>query len=137
MPPWIDDKPVYTGERMSAIFQNIETRTLLQLIADQSGKNIIVTDSVKGSVTLRLERVPWDQVLDMVLQMQGLDKRVQDNVIIVGPTEELAAREKARLAASKDIQDLAPLRVVQRQSVPGRRESTRGNPRRVVDRPAR
>ena len=105
-----DEKPMYTGERMSANFQDIETRTLLQLIADQSGKNIFVTDSVKGSVTLRLETVPWDQVLDLVLQLQGLDKRVQDNVIIVGPTEELANREKAALAARKDIQDLAPLR---------------------------
>lgn len=105
-----DEKPVYTGERMSANFQDIETRTLLQLIADQSGKNIFVTDSVKGSVTLRVDRVPWDHVLDLVLQLQGLDKRVQDNVIIVGPTEELAGREKAALAARKDIQDLAPLR---------------------------
>jgi type IV pilus assembly protein PilQ len=105
-----DEKPVYSGERMSANFQDIETRTLLQLIADQSGKNIFVTDSVKGSVTLRVDRVPWDQVLDLVLQLQGLDKRVQDNVIIVGPTEELANREKAALAARKDIQDLAPLR---------------------------
>ena len=106
----VDEKPVYSGERMSANFQDIETRTLLQLIADQSGKNIFVTDSVKGSVTLRVDRVPWDQVLDLVLQLQGLDKRVQDNVIIVGPTEELANREKAALAARKDIQDLAPLR---------------------------
>ena len=105
-----EEKPVYTGERMSANFQDIETRTLLNLIAGQSGKNIFVTDSVKGSVTLRVDRVPWDQVLDLVLQLQGLDKRVQDNVIIVGPTEELANREKARLAANKDIQDLAPLR---------------------------
>jgi type IV pilus assembly protein PilQ len=105
-----EEKPIYTGERMSANFQDIETRTLLQLIADQSGKNIFVTDSVKGSVTLRVDRVPWDHVLDLVLQLQGLDKRVQDNVIIVGPTEELANREKAALAARKDIQDLAPLR---------------------------
>jgi type IV pilus assembly protein PilQ len=105
-----EEKPVYSGERMSANFQDIETRTLLQLIADQSGKNIFVTDSVKGSVTLRVDRVPWDHVLDLVLQLQGLDKRVQDNVIIVGPTEELANREKAALAARKDLQDLAPLR---------------------------
>jgi type IV pilus assembly protein PilQ len=105
-----EEKPVYTGERMSATFQDIETRTILQLIADQSGKNIMITDSVRGSMTLRVDRVPWDQVLDMVLQLQGLDKRVQDNVIIVGPTDELANREKAALAARKDVQDLAPLR---------------------------
>jgi type IV pilus assembly protein PilQ len=101
----VDEKPVYTGERMSATFQDIPTRTLLQLIAETSGKNIFVTDSVAGNVSL-----PWDQVLDIVLQLEGLDKRVQDNVILVGPTEELANREKARMAATKDIQDLAPLR---------------------------
>jgi type IV pilus assembly protein PilQ len=106
----VDEKPVYTGERMSATFQDIPTRTLLQLIAETSGKNIFVTDSVAGNVSLRVDRVPWDQVLDIVLQLEGLDKRVQDNVILVGPTEELANREKARMAATKDIQDLAPLR---------------------------
>jgi type IV pilus assembly protein PilQ len=106
----VSDKPVYSGERMSATFQDVPTRTLLQLIAETSGKNIFVTDSVSGSVTLRVDSVPWDQVLDLVLQLEGLDKRVQDNVIIVGPTEELANREKAALAAKKDIQDLAPLR---------------------------
>ncbi|MET0279500.1 MAG: type IV pilus secretin PilQ [Steroidobacteraceae bacterium] len=106
----VDDKPAYTGERMSANFQDIDTRTLLQLIADTSGRNIVVSDSVTGSVTLRLTNVPWDQVLDIVLRTKGLDKRVHDNVIIVGPTEELANREKAELAARKDVQDLAPLR---------------------------
>jgi type IV pilus assembly protein PilQ len=106
----VDEKPVYSGERMSANFQDVETRTILQLIADNSGKSIMVTDSVKGSMTLTMNRIPWDQALDLVLQLQGLDKRVQDNVIIVGPTEELANREKARLAANKDIQELAPLR---------------------------
>jgi type IV pilus assembly protein PilQ len=106
----VEEKPTYSGERMSANFQDIDTRTLLQLIADTSGKNIFVSDSVTGSVTLRVDRVPWDQVLDMVLQLKGLDKRVNDNVIMVGPTEELANREKATLAARKDIQDLAPLR---------------------------
>lgn len=106
----LDEKPVYTGERMSANFQDIDTRTLLQLIADTSGRNIVVSDSVSGSVTLRLQNVPWDQVLDIVLRTKGLDKRVNDNVIIVGPTEELANREKAELAARKDVQELAPLR---------------------------
>jgi type IV pilus assembly protein PilQ len=105
-----EEKPVYTGERMTANFQNIDTRTLLQLIADTGGKNIVITDSVTGSVTLRLNNVPWDQVLDIVLRTKGLDKRVQDNVIIVGPTQELANQEKAQLAARKDVQDLAPLR---------------------------
>src|ERR1700722_17866324 len=105
-----DDKPQYTGERLTLNFQEIETRAVLQLLADASGQNIVVSDSVNGNVTLRLQNVPWDQALDIVLRTKGLDKRRQDNVIIVAPQEELAAREKADLAAKKDIQELAPLR---------------------------
>lgn len=105
-----DDKPQYTGERLTLNFQEIETRAVLQLLADASGQNIVVSDSVQGNVTLRLQNVPWDQALDIVLRTKGLDKRKQDNVIIVAPQEELAAREKAELAAKKDIQELAPLR---------------------------
>jgi type IV pilus assembly protein PilQ len=104
------DKPVYTGERLTLNFQDIETRAVLQLLADASGQNIVVSDSVQGSVTLRLQNVPWDQALDIVLRTKGLDKRRNDNVIIVAPTEELASREKAELAARQDVQDLAPLR---------------------------
>jgi type IV pilus assembly protein PilQ len=106
----VEDKREYTGERLTLNFQDIETRAVLQLLADASGQNIVVSDSVKGSVTLRLQNVPWDQALDIVLRTQGLDKRRQDNVIIVAPTEELAVREKSELAARKDIQELAPLR---------------------------
>jgi type IV pilus assembly protein PilQ len=105
-----DDKPQYTGERLTLNFQEIETRAVLQLLADASGQNIVVSDSVTGNVTLRLQNVPWDQALDIVLRTKGLDKRKQDNVIIVAPQEELASREKADLAAKKDIQELAPLR---------------------------
>ncbi len=105
-----DEKPQYTGERLTLNFQEIETRAVLQLLADASGQNIVVSDSVSGNVTLRLQNVPWDQALDIVLRTKGLDKRRQDNVIIVAPQEELAAREKADLAAKKDIQELAPLR---------------------------
>ena len=105
-----DDKPVYTGERVTLNFQDIETRAVLQLLADTSGQNIVVSDSVTGNLTLRLQNVPWDQAIDIVLRTKGLDKRKQDNVIIVAPSEELAAREKADLAARKDIQELAPLR---------------------------
>ncbi len=105
-----EEKPKYTGERLTLNFQDIETRAVLQLLADASGQNIVVSDSVRGSVTLRLQNVPWDQALDIVLRTKGLDKRKQDNVIIVAPQEELAAREKAELAAKKDIQELAPLR---------------------------
>jgi len=105
-----EEKPVYTGERLTLNFQEIETRAVLQLLADASGQNIVVSDSVNGNVTLRLQNVPWDQALDIVLRTKGLDKRRQDNVIIVAPQDELAAREKADLAARKDLQELAPLR---------------------------
>ena len=105
-----EEKRVYTGERLTLNFQDIETRAVLQLLADASGQNIVVSDSVQGSVTLRLQNVPWDQALDIVLRTKGLDKRRNDNVIIVAPTEELAAREKAELAARQDVQELAPLR---------------------------
>jgi type IV pilus assembly protein PilQ len=105
-----DDKPVYTGERLTLNFQDIETRAVLQLLADASGQNIVVSDSVTGNVTLRLQNVPWDQALDIVLRTKGLDKRRDDNVIIVAPQAELASREKAELAAKKDVQELAPLR---------------------------
>jgi type IV pilus assembly protein PilQ len=106
----LDEKPQYTGERLTLNFQEIETRAVLQLLADASGQNIVVSDSVNGNVTLRLQNVPWDQALDIVLRTKGLDKRRQDNVIIVAPQEELAAREKADLAAKKDMQELSPLR---------------------------
>lgn len=104
------ERPVYSGEKLTLNFQDIEVRSVLQLLADASGFNIVVPDSVNGSVTLRLQNVPWDQALDIVLRTKGLDKRRQDNVIIVAPAEELAAREKAALSSRRDIQDLAPLR---------------------------
>jgi type IV pilus assembly protein PilQ len=105
-----EEKREYTGEKLNLNFQDIETRAVLQLLADASGQNIVVSDTVQGSVTLRLQNVPWDQALDIVLRTKGLDKRRQENVIIVAPSEELANREKAELAAKKDIQELAPLR---------------------------
>jgi type IV pilus assembly protein PilQ len=104
------DEKVYTGERLTLNFQDIDVRPVLQLLADTSGQNIVVSDSVKGRVTLRLQNVPWDQALDIVLRTKGLDMRRKNNVIIVAPQAELAAQEKAELAAQKDIQDLAPLR---------------------------
>ncbi|MBP6513628.1 MAG: type IV pilus secretin PilQ [Steroidobacteraceae bacterium] len=104
------DKKEYTGERLTLNFQSIDVRAVLQLLADTSGQNIVVSDSVRGNVTLRLQNVPWDQALDIVLKTKGLDMRRQDNVIMVGPQAEIAAREKAELAARKDIQELAPLR---------------------------
>jgi type IV pilus assembly protein PilQ len=101
---------VFTGERLTLNFQDIDVRPLLQLLADTSGQNIVVSDSVKGRVTLRLQNVPWDQALDIVLRTKGLDMRRKDNVILVAPQAELAAHEKAELEAQKDLQELAPLR---------------------------
>ncbi len=105
-----EEKKEYTGERLTLNFQDIDVRSVLQLLADTSGQNIVVSDSVSGNLTLRLQNVPWDQALDIVLRTKGLDKRRQDNVIIIGPTEELANREKAELAARKDVQELSPIR---------------------------
>jgi len=105
-----EEKRHYTGERLTLNFQDIETRAVLQLLADASGQNIVVSDSVRGSVTLRLQNVPWDQALDIVLKTKGLGMRRDGNVIIVAPADELAAREKADLAANKEVQELEPVR---------------------------
>jgi type IV pilus assembly protein PilQ len=105
-----EEKKEYTGERLTLNFQDIDVRSVLQLLADTSGQNIVVSDSVTGNLTLRLQNVPWDQALDIVLRTKGLDKRRQDNVIIIGPTAELASREKAELAARKEVQELSPTR---------------------------
>jgi type IV pilus assembly protein PilQ len=85
---------VYEGERLTLNFQDIETRAVLQLLADVSGRNIVVSDTVQGNVTLRLQGVPWDQALDIVLATKGLDMRENGSVIIVAPAEEIAARER-------------------------------------------
>src|SRR6056297_163650 len=99
----------YEGERVTLKFQDIETRAVLQLLAEISGRNIVVSDTVQGNVTLRLNSVPWDQALDIVLTTKGLDMRQNGNVIIVAPAEEIAAREKADLEAKQAIQELEPL----------------------------
>jgi type IV pilus assembly protein PilQ len=100
----------YTGERLSLNFQNIEVRAVLQLIADFTEKNLVASDTVGGSVTLRLKNVPWDQALDIILRSRGLGKREVGNVMMVAPQEELAAREKLELEAQQQIEELAPLR---------------------------
>jgi type IV pilus assembly protein PilQ len=105
-----DQNREYTGERLTLNFQDLETRAVLQLIADFSGLNIVVSDTVMGSVTLRLQNVPWDQALDIVMTTKGLDMRRNGNVIIVAPAEEIAAREQADLEAKKALQTLEPLR---------------------------
>ena len=98
----------YSGERLSLNFQDIETRAVLQLLAETGGLNIVVSDSVQSSVTLQLNDVPWDQVLDIILVTKGLDMRRDGNVIIVAPAAELAAREQAvlddRLAQQEPLQ---------------------------------
>jgi len=99
----------YAGERLTLNFQDIETRAVLQLLADVSGRNIVVSDTVEGNVTLRLQSVPWDQALDIVLATKGLDKRQNGNVMIIAPSEEIAAREKADLESRKEISELEPL----------------------------
>jgi len=100
----------YKGERLTLNFQDIETRAVLQLLAETSGQNIVVSDTVQGNVTLRLQNVPWDQALDIVLRTKGLDKRQEGNVIYVAPAEELAAREKQMLESQKAMTELAPVR---------------------------
>lgn len=100
----------YTGERISLNFQDIEIRALLQMIADFSGFNVITSDNVKGNVTLRLQNVPWDQALDIILKTKGLDKRQYGNVMLIGPTDEIAAREKVELEGRKQIEELGPLK---------------------------
>ncbi|HXQ30830.1 MAG TPA: type IV pilus secretin PilQ [Steroidobacteraceae bacterium] len=105
-----EEKKEYSGERLTLNFQDIDVRAVLQLLADTSGQNIVVSDTVQGSVTLRLQNVPWDQALDIVMRTKGLAMRRHDNVIIVGPADELANREKAELQARKEVEELAPLR---------------------------
>ncbi len=103
-------KPEYTGERLTLNFQDIAVRAVLQLLADASGQNIVVSNAVHGTETLRLQNVPWDQALHVVLETNGLGDRKEGNVIIVAPQAELAEREKAELAAQNSVQQLEPLR---------------------------
>jgi type IV pilus assembly protein PilQ len=110
LPPELQDKKEYTGERLTLNFQDIETRAVLQLLADTSGQNMVIADTVGGNVTLRLQNVPWDQALDVVMRNKGLDMRKEGNVMLIGPAAEIAAREKQLLAARKEVQELAPLR---------------------------
>lgn len=99
----------YTGERLSLNFQNIEVRAVLQLIADFTGLNVVASDTVSGSITLRLKNVPWDQALDIVLKTRGLGMRKTGNVMLIAPQEELAAREQSELQAQNDKAKLEPL----------------------------
>ena len=100
----------YTGQRLTLNFQDIETRAVLQLLAEVSGLNMVVSDTVTGNVTLRLRNVPWDQALDIVLATRGLDSRQIDNVVMVAPAAEIALREQQDLEAREKLRELTPLR---------------------------
>jgi type IV pilus assembly protein PilQ len=100
----------YSGEKLSLNFQDIDVRSVLQLIADFTDLNLVASDTVSGNITLRLQNVPWDQALDLVLKTKGLDKRKIGNVLLVAPADEIAARERQELEAQKQISELAPLR---------------------------
>ncbi len=104
------DQIAFSGDRLTLNFQDIEVRAVLQLLADFTGLNLVASDSVKGNVTLRLKNVPWDQALDIILKSKGLTMRQKGNVIMIGPTEEIMAREEQELAATQKIEELVPLR---------------------------
>ncbi|MBK7355038.1 type IV pilus secretin PilQ [Propionivibrio sp.] len=100
----------YQGEKLSLNFQNVEVRRLLQVIGEFTGMNMVVSDSVGGSITLILKDVPWDQALDIILQQKGLDMRKNGNVILIAPREEIATKEKLEFESKAQIGDLEPLR---------------------------
>ncbi len=99
----------YQGKPISLNFQDIPVRTVLQIIADFNNLNLVTTDSVSGNITLRLDGVPWEQALDIILKVRGLDKRLDNNILLVAPAEEIAAREKQQLESRNQVADLAPL----------------------------
>ncbi len=99
----------YNGEKLSLNFQDIEVRSVLQLIADFTNLNLVASDTVGGRITLRLQNVPWDQALDLILKTKGLDKRQIGNVLMIGPADEIANRERLELENNRQIEELAPL----------------------------
>jgi type IV pilus assembly protein PilQ len=109
-PSKLTQGPGYSGEKLSLNFQNIEVRALLQVIADFTNFNMVTSDSVTGSVTLRLKDVPWDQALDIILQAKGLGMRKSGNVLWIAPNDEIAAREKQELEAKASVESLETLR---------------------------
>ena len=104
-----DGKVKYTGEKLSLNFQNVEVRSVLQVIADFTGLNIVASDTVTGNLTLRLKDVPWDQALDLIMQTKGLDKRQNGNVIWIAPKDELMTKEKLEFESKNAVADLEPL----------------------------
>jgi len=100
----------FTGEKLSLNFQDIEVRAVLQILADSNEFNLVASDTVNGRITLRLENVPWDQALALVLKTKGLDKRQEGNVLMIAPAAEIAERERQELSTKKQLEELAPLR---------------------------
>jgi type IV pilus assembly protein PilQ len=101
---------LYSGEKLSINFQNIEIRAVLQLIADFTDLNLVAPDTVAGNITLRLKNVPWDQALEIIMKTKGLDSRLIGNVLMVAPAADLAAREKMEMESAQQLSELAPLR---------------------------
>lgn len=106
---YLEDADDFSGRAISLNFQDISVRTVLQIIADYNGFNLVTSDTVTGNITLRLDGVPWDQALDIILKVKGLDKRMDGNILMVAPSDELAAREARELQAKQQVEELAPL----------------------------
>ena len=102
-------RPGYKGDKLSLNFQNVEVRSVLQVIADFTGLNIITSDTVQGNLTLRLKDIPWDQALDIIMQTKGLDMRKNGSVVLIAPRDELATKEKLELEARQQIGELEPI----------------------------
>jgi type IV pilus assembly protein PilQ len=109
IPGYLDDDVNFSGRAISLNFQDIPVRTVLQIIADYNGFNLVTSDTVSGNITLRLDGVPWDQALDIILKVKGLDKRMEGNILMVAPSDELAAREAKELQSKQQVEELAPL----------------------------
>ena len=103
------EEKVYKGKAFSLNFQNISVRSVLQIIADLNRFNLIVSDTVEGEITIRLDNVPWDQALDLIMQARGLGKRIEGNILMIAPAEELAIRESNDLKNKQEVEELAPL----------------------------
>ena len=108
-PTYLGETDDFNGRSISLSFQDIPVRTVLQIIADYNEFNLIISDTVTGNITLRLDGVPWDQALSIILKVKGLDKRMQGNILMVAPADELAAREAQTLQAQQQVEELAPL----------------------------
>jgi len=108
-PTYLGETDDFNGRSISLSFQDIPVRTVLQIIADYNEFNLIISDTVTGNITLRLDGVPWDQALSIILKVKGLDKRMQGNILMVAPSDELAAREAQTLQAKQQVEELATL----------------------------